>query len=166
MIRSGEFATVADIRRFQAEAETVAELDHPNIVPIYEVGEHDGYHLLQHEADGGGDPGRASGPVQSDPRVAARVIATLAGAILHAHRRGILHRDLKPSNILLDAQDEPMITDFGLAKRLDATIDLTVHRRRLWALHPTSPPRSRWAGRGRSPRRPTSMDWGRSSTPC
>jgi len=125
MIRSGEFATESDIRRFRAEAETVADLDHPNIVPIYEVGEHGGYHYFSMKLLEGGTLAAHLDRYGSDPRAAARVIATLARAILHAHRRGILHRDLKPSNILLDADDEPLIADFGLAKRLDATLDLT-----------------------------------------
>ena len=109
MIRSGEFASEADIRRFRAEAETIADLDHPNIVPIYEVGEHGGYQYFSMKLLEGGSLAAHLPRYRADPRAAARVIATLAGAILHAHRRGILHRDLKPSNILLDAQGEPMI---------------------------------------------------------
>jgi len=167
MIRSGEFATESDIRRFRAEAETVADLDHPNIVPIYEVGEHGGYHYFSMKLLEGGTLAAHLDRYGSDPRAAARVIATLARAILHAHRRGILHRDLKPSNILLDADGEPLIADFGLAKRLDATLDLTATGAVVGTPpYPTSLQRSPWAGRGRSPRRPTCTGWGRSSMPC
>ena len=125
MIRSGEFATESDIRRFRAEAETIADLDHPNIVPIYEVGEHGGYHYFSMKLLEGGTLANHLDRYFSDPRAAARIVGTLGSAVLHAHRRGILHRDLKPSNILLDAKGEPLIADFGLAKRLDATTDLT-----------------------------------------
>jgi tRNA A-37 threonylcarbamoyl transferase component Bud32 len=125
MIRSGEVASESDIRRFRAEAEMVADLDHPSIVPIYEVGEHGGYHFFSMKLLEGGTVAAHLDQYGSDPRAAVRVIATLARAIHHAHQRGILHRDLKPSNILLDARGEPLIADFGLAKRLNATSDLT-----------------------------------------
>jgi tRNA A-37 threonylcarbamoyl transferase component Bud32 len=125
MIRSGEFATASDIRRFRTEAETIADLDHPHIVPIYEVGEHEGYHFFSMKLLEGGTLAAHLDRYRSDPRAAARVVAKLARAIHHAHQRGILHRDLKPSNILLDARGEPLIADFGLTKRLDATSDLT-----------------------------------------
>jgi serine/threonine-protein kinase len=125
MIRSGEFATESDVRRFRAEAETIADLDHPHIVPIYEVGEHGGYHFFSMKLLEGGTLAAHLDRYRSDPRVAAEVVAKLARAIHHAHQRGVLHRDLKPSNILVDARGEPLIADFGLAKRLDATTDLT-----------------------------------------
>ena len=120
MIRDPAIATYSELRRFRAEAEAVAQLDHPNIVPIYEVGQTDDSALFQHEADRGGQPGRhvarAEGqPAQPPPRVMAKV----ARAVHYAHQRAILHRDLKPSNILLDDHGEPYVTDFGLAKRIE-----------------------------------------------
>jgi serine/threonine protein kinase len=104
------------LTRFRREAMAVARLTHPNIVSIYDVGEQDGllYVVLQYVD--GGDLGQkmTSGPWQPDE--AARLIATLARAVDHAHSVGIIHRDLKPSNILLTKEDTPLISDFGLAK--------------------------------------------------
>ena len=125
MIRSGEFASAVRHPSVPPEAEMVANLDHPSIVPIYEVGEHGGDHFFIMKLLEGGTLAAHLDEYASDPQAAVRVIATLARAIHHAHQRGILHRDLKPSNILLDAQGEPLIADFGLAKRLDAASDLT-----------------------------------------
>ena len=119
--------TAADVRRFRTEAESAARLDHPNIVPIYEVGEQRRPALLQHEALLGrqpGGPGRRW-PTGQRPRRAVELVAAVARAIHHAHQRGILHRDLKPSNILLDEAGHPYVADFGLAKVLDAEGDLT-----------------------------------------
>ena len=125
LISAGEFARKSDLRRFQAEAETVADLDHPNIVSIYEVGEHKGYHFFSMKLIEGGNLAAHLDRYASDPRAAARLVATLAHALHHVHQRGVLHRDLKPSNILLDSRGEPLVADFGLAKRLDNTTDMT-----------------------------------------
>jgi serine/threonine protein kinase len=120
MIRSGTIAGPEDVIRFRAEAEATAGLHHPNIVRIYEVGEFEGHPYFSMEyIDGPSLSQRlAEGPVRS--KVAARYLATLARALQHAHEHNILHRDLKPSNVLLDGEDRPHITDFGLAKRLNA----------------------------------------------
>ncbi len=117
MIRAGLFAAEADLRRFRIEAEAVAHLDHPRIVPIYGIGEHDDCHYFSMKLVRGGSLAQRLPDYAADPRAAARLVALIAQAIQHAHDRGILHRDLKPSNILLDEEGRPLLTDFGLAKR-------------------------------------------------
>lgn len=126
MIRGGELAGEPDVKRFQAEAEAAAQLDHPNIVPIYQVGEQNGRHFfsmgfvegksLQEKLNDGPRPGKD----------AAALVKTIAEAVQYAHEKGIVHRDLKPANILLDAENQARITDFGLAKRLQVDNSLTV----------------------------------------
>jgi eukaryotic-like serine/threonine-protein kinase len=125
IIRHGVNATRAEVARFRAEAEAVARLQHPNIVQIHEVGDQDGvYYLVLEYVDGGTLDRRLAGMPQ-EPKAAARLVETLARAVDHAHRRGILHRDLKPANVLLDAQGEPKVADFGMAKSLQGNSKLT-----------------------------------------
>jgi serine/threonine-protein kinase len=122
MILKGELATSRDVARFRAEAEAAANLDHPNIVPIYEVDEHDGqqYYAMRYV-----EGTSLSGRPRADARSEARLVAAVAGAVHHAHRRGVLHRDIKPSNVLVDSAGVPLVADFGLAKRVDAERSLT-----------------------------------------
>ena len=126
MILSGDLATRQMILRFRAEAEAAANLHHPNIVAIYETGEVGGQHYFSMEHVGGADLGRivAGGPLPARP--AARYLEKVAQAVEYAHRQGVLHRDLKPSNVLIDENDEPRVTDFGLVKKFSADSNLTV----------------------------------------
>src|SRR5262249_21286289 len=126
MIRAGTSASPEERERFRAEAEAVARLQHPNIVQIFEVGEHDGQPFLALEDQGDSLSARLGGRPQP-PRDAAALVLTLAGAVHAAHEAGVVHRDLKPANVLLQTHGAqpvgfgtPKITDFGLAKRLDA----------------------------------------------
>jgi tetratricopeptide (TPR) repeat protein len=119
MIRAAEYAGPGVAARFRREAEAVARLRHPNIVTVYEVGEHQGqpYFSMELVEGGGLDRGSASQPQPA--RDAARLVETLAHAIHVVHQCGIVHRDLKPANVLLTADGVPKIADFGLAKQVD-----------------------------------------------
>ncbi|MGO9924137.1 MAG: protein kinase domain-containing protein [Isosphaeraceae bacterium] len=125
VIKTGGFATEAELLRFQNEAEAVAQLDHPQIVPIYEVGQIEGLPYFSMKLITGTSLDKRLAEFAGNPRASARIVAIAATALHHAHQRGILHRDLKPANILLDEHDEPHVTDFGLAKRIGADGELT-----------------------------------------
>ncbi len=133
MILAGQYASEAAMQRFQMEAAAAATLDHPHLVPIYEVGKCQGQHYFSMKLIEGGSLSqlKKEGPDKSDRdkperlRKVAALMVKVAQAVHHAHQRGILHRDLKPANILLDRNGEPHITDFGLAKRLSTDSSVT-----------------------------------------
>src|SRR5262245_28807697 len=129
MILAGKLASEADIQRFRQEAESVAALDHPNILPIYEAGEHEGQHFCSMRLVEGGS---LADLLAQSPRPAVRglvnLLAQVCRAVHYAHQRGVLHRDIKPSNILLAGVSPltpdshsltPLVTDFGLAKKVE-----------------------------------------------
>jgi WD40 repeat protein len=120
MILKGELANDADVQRFRDEAEAAANLDHPNIVPIYEIGAHEGQQYFSMKLIGPGNRRADLGVKET-----VRVTALVARAVHHAHQRGILHRDLKPSNILFDENGDPHVGDFGLAKRVGGDSGMT-----------------------------------------
>jgi hypothetical protein len=143
MVLSGADPDDADRERFRAEAMAVARLQHPNVVQIFEVGEHDGRPWFSMELVEGGSLQQHAGGTPQHPRQAAALVETIARAVHAAHQSGIVHRDLKPANVLLSSRRasilacplpvgkqgclpyEPKITDFGLVKRLDADSGLT-----------------------------------------
>jgi hypothetical protein len=121
MLLAGQLASATDMERFRTEAEAVAQLDHPNIVSIHDVGESDGRLYFSMKFVEGRSLAGFAGP----PQDAARLVSAVARAVHYAHQRGIIHRDLKPGNILRDEQGQPYVTDFGLAKRLQADSKMT-----------------------------------------
>ena len=125
MILSGQLAGDEDIQRFHTEAEAAAKLDHPGIVPIYEIGQFEGQHFFSMGfVEGQSLAGRlANGPLP--PRDAAELTSKIATAVAYAHQQGVIHRDLKPANVLLDTNGQPRITDFGLARKLEGDSNLT-----------------------------------------
>ena len=126
MILDRNLASEEAVKRFYAEAETAAGLNHPGIVPVYDVGAHAGHHFYA--------MGFVEGPTLSNElrrrrfamQESARLVLELARAVAYAHEHGVVHRDLKPGNILLDSDGQPHITDFGLAKRTDRPSELTM----------------------------------------
>ncbi len=119
MILGSGHAGAADLARFRTEAEAIARLQHPNIVQVFEVGEHDGLPFFSLELCGGGSLAEKLDGTPLAPEEAARLVEVLARAVFAAHQKGIIHRDLKPANVLLLEDGTPKITDFGLAKKLD-----------------------------------------------
>jgi len=119
MILHAEHAKSAEHERFRIEAEAIARLQHPNIVQIYEIGEHAGAPFFSLEYCSGGSLDHKLSGTPLEPRAAAELVRVLAGAVQAAHQAKVIHRDLKPANVLLAADGTPKITDFGLAKRLD-----------------------------------------------
>jgi len=140
VIASGPLASAARMERFRNEAHVVANLNHPNIVSVYEVGEHKGRSFFSMRLVEGrtlasaiaedqfqmrSGPRRSARESRDSHRRIARLMATLARAVHYAHERGVLHRDLKPGNVLIDAHGTPHLTDFGLAKMLGSDSGIT-----------------------------------------
>ncbi len=125
MVLSGRFSSEDEIQRFHFEAEAAAQLDHPGIVPIYEIGQVDGQPFFTMKLIEGGSLSKHRDRIRQHPRQIAKLTSQIARAVHHAHQRGILHRDIKPANILLDEQDHPLVTDLGLAKNTSADSNLT-----------------------------------------
>src|SRR6266545_985698 len=125
VIGLGQWATKAHLKRFRREAEAAASLDHPCIVPIYEVGERDGSCYFSMKFVEGGQLDEVIRRTPMPIRQAAELIAKVARTVHYAHEHGILHRDIKPGNILLDAKGEPHLTDFGLARLLESESTIT-----------------------------------------
>lgn len=147
MILSGHFASASEIERFKIEAEAAAQLDHPGIVPIYEVGEFGGRHYFTMKLVESGSLAQAleGGPLK--PARAAELVAKVARAVHYAHQRGILHRDIKPNNILLDERGEPVLGDFGLARMLQGDSSLTQSMAVLGSANYMSPEQARGQSR-------------------
>ncbi|MEP6809083.1 MAG: serine/threonine-protein kinase [Chthoniobacterales bacterium] len=127
MILADQAATPGMMERFRAEAEAIASLDHPHILPLYEAGEHEGLPFYSMKFADRGTLRERMSKVRPQPRDAAQLMAKIARAVHHAHQRGILHRDLKPGNILLDGPEQkPFVSDFGIAKWIGRESALTL----------------------------------------
>src|SRR3989440_9687256 len=125
VIGLGQWATKAHLKRLRLEAAAAASLDHPCIVPIYEVGERDGSCYFSMKFIDGGQLDEVTKLKPMSARTAAELIAKLAHTVHHAHEHGILHRDIKPGNVLLDTKGEPHLTDFGLARLVETESTVT-----------------------------------------
>src|SRR5262245_43051882 len=125
VISLGQWASKAHLKRFRREAEAAAGLDHPSIVPIYEVGERDGSCYFSMKFVEGGQLDEVVRRSPMSIRQAVELIAKVARTVHYAHEHGILHRDIKPGNVLLDAKGEPHLTDFGLARLVECESSVT-----------------------------------------
>ncbi len=125
VIGLGPWATETHLKRFRREAEAAASLEHPGIVPIHEVGERDGQCYFSMKFIEGGQLDEVVRREPMSIRQAAELVAKVARTVHYAHEHGILHRDIKPGNILLDANGEPHLTDFGLARLVETESTVT-----------------------------------------
>ncbi len=167
VIALGHWATETHLKRFRREAEAAASLEHPRIVPIYEIGEREGACYFSMKFDGGRPARSARQRAKPIPlRRAAEIIASLARTVQYAHERGILHRDIKPGNVLLDAEGEPHLADFGLARLVEteSTVTRTMRGPGHAELHRAGTSRREKARSSRA--RPTSTGSAPFSTNC
>jgi WD40 repeat protein len=125
MILAGQLASAVDVERFQQEAEHAANLDHPHIVPIYEIGIHEGRNYFSMRLVEGSNLRAELPALRGDLPKAINLFVDVCRAVHHAHQRGVLHRDLKPGNILIDRDGAPHVTDFGLARKVEGDGGLT-----------------------------------------
>lgn len=125
MILARSFASTEEVRRFHLEAEAAARLQHPGIVPVFEVGEQQGQHYYSMGFIEGESLATRLAASPLAPREAARLMMLVAEAVQYAHDQGVIHRDIKPANILVDRDQSPYVTDFGLAKRVEGDSELT-----------------------------------------
>ena len=126
MIRAFHFASKEEQQRFDLEARAAARLDHPDIVPVFDVGEFEGHAFISMKYIAGESLATRLKHGRIDTRAAVTLLARLARAVQHAHDKGVLHRDLKPSNVLIDAQEHPWLIDFGMARLSDAMSGITL----------------------------------------
>lgn len=153
MMSAGRHADEKDRRRFRAEAAAAGQLQHPNIVPIFEVGEHEGlpyFSMGYVEGEVSLNKLVADGPLPA--RQAAELLQTIAAAVHYAHTKGIVHRDLKPSNVMLDPAGRPLVMDFGLAKRMDVDGSLTSTGKEIGTPQYMSPEQARGRSEDAGPR--------------
>jgi len=143
LILSGQFASEQSKERFRTEARAAANLQHPNIVPVHEVGEQDGFQFYTMDYIPGQSLAAAARDTPMPPEKAAECVKQVAEAIEYAHQHGVLHRDLKPSNVLLDPAGRPHVTDFGLAKTNNGNTSLTVSGEMLGSPHYVPPEQAR-----------------------
>ena len=180
LILAGQLSSADEVRRFRSEAEAAASLDHPSIVPIFEVGEHQGQQFYSMKLVQGGSLGQQLAQSPLAPRQAAQLLETVARAVHYAHQRGIIHRDLKPANILLAVGQaaglpgdgrpaacptdpgQPFVTDFGLAKHVESDAGLTQSGAIVGTPSYMAPEQAEGAASASAPRR-TCMRWVRSS---
>ncbi len=125
MILAGHHADAEEIERFQTEARAAARLDHPGIVPVYEIGEYQNQHFFTMAYIEGESLADKVRDTTLPPRQAAEILKKIAHAMAHAHSHDVIHRDLKPSNVLMDIAGQPKVTDFGLARTLEKDSGLT-----------------------------------------
>ena len=122
VLLAGKFSSPEFVQRFRTEAEAAANLQHPNIVAIHEVGEHEGQQYFSMDYVEGPNLPQLVRDQPLSPKRAAALLKTIVDAVHYAHLRGVIHRDIKPANVLLDGNGQPRVMDFGLAKIVAADV--------------------------------------------